>query len=185
MTVRNTERAKGKQKRRIACFLSEFSQRFRDRNTIKTTTNQSQLFLLNDDETNETNEADLIVLNPPDKIQELENTARQIPLGSTTRQPRWGSVPPTRRRGASSWTPLTRYEFHVEHWVTQLRTSSRPIFHWKQARKEARKRELKKNKKQRQMVRTAVLKGKNPRYDVLRIVTYCSKKKVIDICSFK
>jgi len=32
-----------------------------------------------------------------------------------------------------------------------------------QARKEARKRELKKNKKQRQMVRTAVLKGKNPR----------------------
>ncbi len=32
-----------------------------------------------------------------------------------------------------------------------------------QARKEARKRELKKNKKQRQMVRAAVLKGKNPR----------------------
>jgi len=32
-----------------------------------------------------------------------------------------------------------------------------------QARKEQRKRELKKNKKQRQMVRTAVLKGKNPR----------------------
>lgn len=32
-----------------------------------------------------------------------------------------------------------------------------------QARKEARKKELKKNKKQRQMVRTAVLKGKNPR----------------------
>jgi len=32
-----------------------------------------------------------------------------------------------------------------------------------QARKEARKRELKKNKKQRQIVRTAVLKGKNPR----------------------
>lgn len=32
-----------------------------------------------------------------------------------------------------------------------------------QARKEARKRELKKNKKQRQLVRTAVLKGKNPR----------------------
>lgn len=31
-----------------------------------------------------------------------------------------------------------------------------------QARKEARKRELKKNKKQRQLVRTAVLKGKNP-----------------------
>ena len=32
-----------------------------------------------------------------------------------------------------------------------------------QARKEARKRELKKNKKQRQLVRAAVLKGKNPR----------------------
>jgi len=32
-----------------------------------------------------------------------------------------------------------------------------------QARKEARKKELKKNKKQRQIVRTAVLKGKNPR----------------------
>lgn len=32
-----------------------------------------------------------------------------------------------------------------------------------QARKEARRRELKKNKKQRQLVRTAVLKGKNPR----------------------
>ena len=32
-----------------------------------------------------------------------------------------------------------------------------------QARKEARKRELKKNKRQRQMVRAAVLKGKNPR----------------------
>ena len=32
-----------------------------------------------------------------------------------------------------------------------------------QARKEARRRELKKNKKQRQMVRAAVLKGKNPR----------------------
>jgi len=32
-----------------------------------------------------------------------------------------------------------------------------------QARKESRKRELKKNKKQRQMVRSAVLKGKNPR----------------------
>jgi len=32
-----------------------------------------------------------------------------------------------------------------------------------QARKEARRRELKKNKKQRQTVRTAVLKGKNPR----------------------
>ncbi|KAF8794844.1 WW domain-binding protein 11 like protein [Argiope bruennichi] len=31
-----------------------------------------------------------------------------------------------------------------------------------QARKEARKRELKKNKKQRQMVRAAVLKGKDP-----------------------
>lgn len=31
-----------------------------------------------------------------------------------------------------------------------------------QARKEARKKELKKNKKQRQMVRAAVLKGKNP-----------------------
>jgi WW domain-binding protein 11 len=31
-----------------------------------------------------------------------------------------------------------------------------------QARKEARKRELKKNKKQRLAVRTAVLKGKNP-----------------------
>lgn len=32
-----------------------------------------------------------------------------------------------------------------------------------QARKEARKRELKKNRKQRLMVRAAVLKGKNPR----------------------
>ena len=32
-----------------------------------------------------------------------------------------------------------------------------------QARKEARKRELKKNKKQRQIVRVAVLKGQNPR----------------------
>ena len=32
-----------------------------------------------------------------------------------------------------------------------------------QERKQARKRELKKNKKQRQIVRTAVLKGKNPR----------------------
>lgn len=31
-----------------------------------------------------------------------------------------------------------------------------------QARKEARKKELKKNKKQRQMVRAAVLKGKDP-----------------------
>lgn len=31
-----------------------------------------------------------------------------------------------------------------------------------QARKEARKRELKKNKKQRMLVRTAVLKGKDP-----------------------
>lgn len=31
-----------------------------------------------------------------------------------------------------------------------------------QARKEARKRELKKNKKQRMMVRQAVLKGKDP-----------------------
>ena len=31
-----------------------------------------------------------------------------------------------------------------------------------QARKEARRRELKKNKKQRQLVRTAVIKGKNP-----------------------
>jgi WW domain-binding protein 11 len=31
-----------------------------------------------------------------------------------------------------------------------------------QARKEARKQELKKNKKQRQMVRAAVLKGKDP-----------------------
>ena len=36
-----------------------------------------------------------------------------------------------------------------------------------QARKEARKRELKKNKRQRQMVRTAVLKGKNPREIIL------------------
>lgn len=38
-----------------------------------------------------------------------------------------------------------------------------------QARKEARKRELKKNKKQRQMVRTAVLKGKNPRDIILEL----------------
>ena len=36
-----------------------------------------------------------------------------------------------------------------------------------QARKEARKRELKKNKKQRQMVRTAVLKGKDPKVMLL------------------
>lgn len=36
-----------------------------------------------------------------------------------------------------------------------------------QARKEARKKELKKNKKQRQMVRTAVLKGKNP-HEIVR-----------------
>jgi hypothetical protein len=36
-------------------------------------------------------------------------------------------------------------------------------FFFVQARKEARKRELKKNKKQRQLVRAAVLKGKNPR----------------------
>lgn len=37
---------------------------------------------------------------------------------------------------------------------------SRPLPHT--AGKEARKRELKKNKKQRQMVRAAVLKGKDP-----------------------
>jgi WW domain-binding protein 11 len=38
-----------------------------------------------------------------------------------------------------------------------------------QARKEARKRELKKNKKQRQMVRTAVLKGKDPRTMIVEL----------------
>merc|ERR1712008_346787 len=38
-----------------------------------------------------------------------------------------------------------------------------------QARKEARRRELKKNKKQRQMVRTAVIKGKNPTDIILEL----------------
>jgi len=38
-----------------------------------------------------------------------------------------------------------------------------------QARKEARRRELKKNKKQRQMVRTAVIKGKNPTEIILEL----------------
>lgn len=38
-----------------------------------------------------------------------------------------------------------------------------------QARKEARKRELKKNKKQRQLVRTAVLKGKDPKTMIIEL----------------
>ena len=38
-----------------------------------------------------------------------------------------------------------------------------------QARKEARRRELKKNKKQRQLVRTAVIKGKNPTDIILEL----------------
>jgi len=38
-----------------------------------------------------------------------------------------------------------------------------------QARKEARRRELKKNKKQRQLVRNAVLKGKNPREIIVEL----------------
>ena len=45
-----------------------------------------------------------------------------------------------------------------------------------QARKEARKRELKKNKKQRQMVRTAVLKGKDPKVMLL------GKRRFRSIC---
>ena len=36
-----------------------------------------------------------------------------------------------------------------------------------QARKEARRKELKKNKKQRQVVRVATLKGKNPRENTM------------------
>ena len=38
-----------------------------------------------------------------------------------------------------------------------------------QARKEARRKELKKNKKQRQLVRTAVIKGKNPTDIILEL----------------
>lgn len=48
-----------------------------------------------------------------------------------------------------------------------------------QARKEARKKELKKNKKQRQMVRAAVLKGKDPAQllDEMEKIDEMGKKK--------